>query len=290
MARIFARQAAAGKTSALGRRYPSAPVAALLVGALAACTPSAANPISHQPPPIVSHANVPTIPVTGIDNYDFLYAKMPVAPEQSSPASPAPTLAQTAWAAPVEPAAEPVASPEISNAEFLATSPSLVFTPPGCAATPPMSDSGNWFEMAVALIKAEEGFVANWEDIGDGNWTIGYGHAVPKTEAQDIAGPITEAQAEALLRNDLLQMSYIPAVANWFNVAEMTPTMLAVFTSFAYNTGPRGFEKYGVPHTGYAEIAQAIEHASDSKTQFPGLLCRRAREATIIRASVALNS
>lgn len=271
------------------RRSAGAVVSAALVAALAAC---ASNPAAEAaPPPIISRADVPTIPLTGIDDAEYLRAKLPIAPNGEempvaeipveAPQQPVP-LADTSG--PTAPLAE------LSAAQFLSMPTGLVMTPPGCESTPAVSDQMNWFEMAVALIKAEEGFTADWVDIGDGNWTIGYGHAVNKSEARDVAGPISMAQAEELLRKDLMEKPYITGVANWFNVAELSPTMLAVFTSFAYNTGPRGFEKYNIPQSGYAEIAQALEHASDSKTQFPGLLCRRAREAAIIRTSVNLGS
>jgi len=268
------------------RNIGAAAVGSVLVVALAACIPSAANGRDDALPPIVSRVDVPLMPLTGIDDVEYLAAKMPYSAEfvdQMTPVQAAQVQAAPAQAAPVQAAPQ-----EPANAEFLAAWPIFKLTPPGCASTPAISESMNWFEMAVAMIKAEEGFVADWVDIGDGNWTIGYGHAVSQSEAKDIAGPITAAQAEELLRADLMRLQYIPAVANWFNVSDLSPTMLAALTSFAYNTGPRGFEKYGIPHAGFAEIAQSLEHASDTKTQFPGLLCRRAREAAIIRTAAAV--
>jgi len=275
------------------RSVTAAALGACWVAGLAVCPPSAASPaVEPTPPPIVSRADVPAIPLTGIDDAEYRFAQRPIAPD--SAAAPADTPQQPvplADTGPAESAVDPVASVvDLSASQFLASTPGLVLTPPGCESTPAVSDQMNWFEMAVELIKAEEGFTADWVDIGDGNWTIGYGHAVSKSEARDVTGPLSLADAEELLRKDLMEKPYISGVANWFNVAELTPTMLAVMTSFAYNTGPRGFEKYSIPQTGYAEIAQAIQHASDTRTQFPGLLCRRAREAAIIRTSVNLGS
>jgi len=154
-----------------------------------------------------------------------------------------------------------------------------------CEPTPEFAADADWLDIAIEFITSEEGYDKNWVDIGDGMWTIGYGHAVQKSEPKDVSGPITKEEAADLLRQDLEEMSYIPAVDNWFE-EELNPMTYAMMVSFAYNTGPRGFSKYDIPKSDVTAIADAIEHASDHHAEkFPGLICRRAREAYLIRTS-----
>jgi len=145
-----------------------------------------------------------------------------------------------------------------------------------------LSNNTDWLGMATVLIAEEEGFYPNWYDYGDGMWTIGYGHAVLKSEPKDVAEPLSQEQAMQLLKQDLATLPYVAAVENWFTEA-LTPQQKAAMVSFAYNTGPRGFEKYNIPKENLETIVEGIIHASDSKQpQYPGLLCRRMREAEVL--------
>lgn len=159
-----------------------------------------------------------------------------------------------------------------------------------CKPAPAVDPDADWLDIAVEMITREEGYAPEWEDIGDGMWTIGYGHAVMQsiypTPPNDVPEPMTAAAAKQLLHDDLATMSYVAAVDNWFD-EDLDPLVYATMVSYAYNTGPRGFEKYKIPTTDLAAIAEVLSHASDHHAeQFPGLICRRDREVALIRSVI----
>ena len=94
-----------------------------------------------------------------------------------------------------------------------------------------MSDAG------IAQLKREEGLRLKAYKDEAGVWTIGYGH----TGASVFAGQeITEAQADALLRNDLARFE--KAVTD--SVSVMVPLAqheMDALVSFAFNVGEAGF-------------------------------------------------
>jgi GH24 family phage-related lysozyme (muramidase) len=93
-------------------------------------------------------------------------------------------------------------------------------------------------EAAMEFVKQEEGCRKTaYKDAG-GIKTVGYGHVVMKKDK--LFGKLTEAQMEALLRNDVLhaQQTVLRNVHINLNVNQ-----LAALTSFTYNVGAGAFAK-----------------------------------------------
>lgn len=212
--------------------------------------------------------------------------ELPVLPATSAPVPTAGTLPITG--AQTVDVASLIAA---KNAEFPPASPAVIQAAlANCSPAPRFSPDANWLDIAVTLITQEEGFDEYWKDLGDGMWTIGFGHAVSKSEyptpPADVPVPLSATGAAELLYSDLVNMAYVPAVDNWFS-ENLPPVVFGAMVSYSYNTGPRGFEKYRIPNANLAAIAEAISHASDHHgDQFPGLICRRAREAALIRRAI----
>ena len=81
----------------------------------------------------------------------------------------------------------------------------------------------------LALIEQFEGCeLTAYQDSG-GVWTIGYGHT-PATEGETI----TQAEADALLQNDVVQAEH--EVASLVEVV-LTPNQFSALVSFQFNTG-----------------------------------------------------
>lgn len=92
---------------------------------------------------------------------------------------------------------------------------------------------------AIELIKRFEGFRPAAAQLPDGRWAIGHGHI--KTARQGVT--ITEADAEALLLYDLIQ------VQDAINDAVFTPLSQNQFdalTAFAFNVGLDNFHRSSV--------------------------------------------
>jgi GH24 family phage-related lysozyme (muramidase) len=247
-------------------------VSALAVTALVGCTPAAADSMSVSDQATPQAVTVDAAPANADAEAQAVGTVKPQAPvgprEYTAPTSP---LA-------LQKAADfPPASPEVITAALQ-----------NCEPAPEIDPDADWLDIATELITDEEGYAPDWEDIGDGMWTIGYGHAIPQSEPLDVEGPLTDQQAADLLRKDLEELDYVDGVNAWFD-EELPPAVYAVMVSYAYNTGSRGFEKYSIAKSDLNEIAETIAHASDHHAdKYPGLICRRDREAQIIRAAATL--
>jgi lysozyme len=87
---------------------------------------------------------------------------------------------------------------------------------------------------AVELIMAFEGFRSEAARLDDGRWTIGYGHTRTAREGSKI----TEADAEALLLYDLIQVGH---AVNEHVYAPITQNQYDALVSFVFNIGERAF-------------------------------------------------
>lgn len=88
----------------------------------------------------------------------------------------------------------------------------------------------------VALIKNFEGFSATKYDDGVGVMTIGYGHAIKKTEV--FNKPISMQEAEAILVKDLAAVD--AAISKWVTVP-LNQNQYDAISSFVFNLGAGNF-------------------------------------------------
>ena len=88
----------------------------------------------------------------------------------------------------------------------------------------------------VALIKNFEGFSATKYDDGVGVMTIGYGHAIKKTEV--FNKPISMQEAEAILVKDLAAVD--AAISKWVTVP-LNQNQYDAIGSFIFNLGAGSF-------------------------------------------------
>jgi len=88
------------------------------------------------------------------------------------------------------------------------------------------------------LIKEFEGFRANFYGDPVGIRTIGYGHACHANDCSSIHPPITQAQGEALLKQDLVSRQ--TCVQN--QVSFVNDNQFAALVSFVFNLGCGAFQ------------------------------------------------
>ena len=85
-------------------------------------------------------------------------------------------------------------------------------------------------------------------DDGAGNATIGYGHLIRKGE--DYSGGITQAEADALFRQDVERVVN-PALDRI--TIDLTQNQVDALGSFIFNVGTGGFLKSILPHVNAGE-------------------------------------
>lgn len=87
----------------------------------------------------------------------------------------------------------------------------------------------------LALLKKLEGLSLVAYQDSAGIPTIGYGHVMKKTDTS----PITEAEAEALLRTDITRIERV--VQNIPAIPPLTQNQFDALVIFVYNIGPYAF-------------------------------------------------
>lgn len=108
----------------------------------------------------------------------------------------------------------------------------------------------------IALLKRREGLRLTRYALGDGGYTIGYGHF--STNIADIPPTCTQAQADAWFANDLQQRA-VKWVQLYVSVP-LTQNQFDALVDVAYNMSPRGFKKFADAvnaGNGIDDIAQA---------------------------------
>ncbi len=92
---------------------------------------------------------------------------------------------------------------------------------------------------AIELIKRFEGFRRTSAPVGDGRWTVGYGH----TRSAREGAQVSESDAEALLGYDLVD---IQAAVNDWTFTPLTQNQFDALVSFVFNIGLDAFRQSSV--------------------------------------------
>jgi len=164
----------------------------------------------------------------------------------------------------------------------------VVATPPTPGSAPlRMSDSG------LARIRGSEAFRARVYDDGAGNPTIGYGHLIRRGE--NFSGGITQAQAEALFRQDVERV--VNPALDKITIA-LTQNQVDALGSFIFNVGTGGFIKnlLSFVNTGaFEEVTDRMlkfitgrDARSGRRQVLRGLLTRRQFEVALFKTPVPL--
>ena len=165
-----------------------------------------------------------------------------------------------------------------------------IMAPPaiGTAPTPKrMSDSG------LARIRQSEAFRARPYDDGAGNPTIGYGHLIRPGE--NFSGGITQAQAEALFKQDVERVVN-PALDKI--TIDLTQNQVDALGSFIFNVGTGGFIKNLLSYVNagtFEEVTNRMlrfvtgrDAKSGRRQVLRGLLTRRQFEVALFKNPVPL--
>lgn len=139
----------------------------------------------------------------------------------------------------------------------------------------------------IALIKRFEGCRLTAYKCSAGVWTIGYGH----TSGVHSGQVITQAQADALLRQDLEKFErYVNSTAYVPITAQLNDNQFAALVSFAFNCG-QGKLKRLCAGRNTAQIAAAMpQYCKAAGRKSPGLVQRRAAEVALFNTPVSASA
>lgn len=139
----------------------------------------------------------------------------------------------------------------------------------------------------IALIKRFEGCRLTAYKCSAGVWTIGYGH----TSGVYAGMRITQAQADALLRQDLEKFErYVNSTAYVPITAQLNDNQFAALVSFAFNCG-QGKLKRLCAGRNTAQIAAAMpQYCKAAGRKSPGLVQRRAAEVALFNTPVSASA
>ena len=135
----------------------------------------------------------------------------------------------------------------------------------------------------IALIKRFEGCRLTAYKCSAGVWTIGYGH----TSGVHSGQVITQAQADALLRQDLEKFErYVNSTAYVPITAQLNENQFAALVSFAFNCGQGNLKRLCAGRN-TAQIAAAMpQYCKATGRKLPGLVQRRAAEVALFNTPV----
>lgn len=135
----------------------------------------------------------------------------------------------------------------------------------------------------IALIKRFEGCRLTAYKCSAGVWTIGYGH----TSGVHSGQAITQAQADALLRQDLEKFErYVNSTAYVPITAQLNENQFAALVSFAFNCGQGNLKRLCADRN-TAQIAAAMpQYCKAAGRKLPGLVQRRAAEVALFNTPV----
>jgi lysozyme len=161
------------------------------------------------------------------------------------------------------------------------------------AATAPAPGPKRMSDAGLARIRQSEAFMARPYDDGAGNLTIGYGHLIRPGE--NFSGGITQAQADALFRQDVARVVN-PALDRV--TIDLTQNQIDALGSFIFNVGTGGFLKNILSYLNSGDLEATTSHmlqfitGRDAKTgrrqMLRGLLTRRKFEVALFKNPVPL--
>jgi len=105
-----------------------------------------------------------------------------------------------------------------------------------------ITDTSDWQEKAITLIKDAEGFRSNVYIDTTGNQTIGYGFNLNNPYFSNISNPITIEQADSILRDFCSQNIFTNINTNNYNISNNT--IFAVIADMMYNLGVAGYQSF----------------------------------------------
>ena len=135
----------------------------------------------------------------------------------------------------------------------------------------------------IALIKRFEGCRLTAYKCSAGVWTIGYGH----TSGVHSGQAITQAQADALLRQDLEKFErYVNSTAYVPITAQLNENQFAALVSFAFNCGQGNLKRLCAGRNTVQIAAAMPQYCKASGRKLPGLVQRRAAEVALFNTPV----
>lgn len=138
-------------------------------------------------------------------------------------------------------------------------------------------------ETGIALIKRFEGCRLTAYKCSAGVWTIGYGH----TSGVHSGQAITQAQADALLRQDLEKFErYVNSTAYVPITAQLNENQFAALVSFAFNCGQGNLKRLCAGRNTVQIAAAMPQYRRAAGQVLPGLVQRRAAEVALFNTPV----
>lgn len=139
----------------------------------------------------------------------------------------------------------------------------------------------------IALIKRFEGCRLTAYKCSAGVWTIGYGH----TSGVHSGQAITQAQADALLRQDLEKFErYVNSTAYVPITAQLNENQFAALVSFAFNCGQGNLKRLCAGRNTVQIAAAMPKYCTAAGRKLPGLVQRRAAEVALFNTPVTTAS
>jgi lysozyme len=135
-----------------------------------------------------------------------------------------------------------------------------------------------------AMLKGREALRLERYNLGDGGWTIGYGHF--ERDINKIPARITPDDAEAMFDSDLYARGY-----KWVRLYVSVPVNQYQFdalTHIAYNLSPKGFKRFADA----VNAGEGIDAIADASVYWPapqfqnGIRARRATEVALFNDGV----
>ena len=138
-------------------------------------------------------------------------------------------------------------------------------------------------ETGIGLIKRFEGCRLTAYKCAAGVWTIGYGH----TSGVHSGQAITQAQADALLRQDLEKFErYVNSTAYVPITAQLNENQFAALVSFAFNCGQGNLKRLCAGRNTVQIAAAMPQYRRAAGQVLPGLVQRRAAEVALFNTPV----
>ena len=134
------------------------------------------------------------------------------------------------------------------------------------------------------MIRRSERLMLTAYWLGDGGWTIGYGHFTRAADQSNPPKPITADQAEAMLADDIESRG-----ARWvrtYVTVDLTQQQFDALTHMAYNLSPKSFRQIAdAVNAGDDPEGAAMRFLGPAATQ-RGVRNRRLKELALYREGV----